>query len=50
MFICDECLKKLYENAESYIKSLGLCEICKKYASCNNIYHERLIKRKNKRI
>ena len=46
MFICDECLKKNYDNAESFIKSLGTCEICKSYAICNDIHHGHLIERK----
>ena len=46
MFICNECLRKHYENGESFMKSRGACEICKEYALCNDIYHGHLVKKK----
>ena len=36
MFICNECLKD-FRNPESFMKSLGACEMCNKRAVCNDI-------------
>lgn len=49
MFICDECLKKNYKNEESFMKSRGTCEICRKHVVCNDIYHGNLIRKKGKK-
>jgi hypothetical protein len=37
MFICDECLKKSFENDNSFSKSNGPCEVCGQKAVCNSI-------------
>ena len=43
MFICDECLRKYYENDPSWIGSRGPCECCGQTKRCNDIPSSRLV-------
>lgn len=36
MFFCDNCARK-YQWPESYSKSLGPCEVCKRTGLCNDV-------------
>jgi len=47
MFICDDCLKKNYENETALSISYGNCEICKRIIVCNDI-PSKYLKLKNK--
>ena len=42
MNICNECLNKKFNNAQSFGKSYGLCEICNETKLCNMIQSSRL--------
>ena len=45
MFICNDCLKQRFTNAESLFKSGGSCEICNEKKVCNEIQSSRLTPR-----
>lgn len=49
MWICDECLKKYYENKVLPVQNVKECYICRRYIECNQMALRILIGRKNKK-
>lgn len=45
MFICSDCLRQNYSNADSLSKSNGRCEDCGNVKVCNDISSDRLVPR-----
>lgn len=37
MILCDDCLKKYYENQIPFVGTFGRCETCKENGRCYNI-------------
>ena len=49
MFICEKCRIEKFRNPESFIKSMGKCEICETYAECNDIQSSFLVKKSRRK-
>lgn len=49
MFICNDCVKKEYNEPFALLRSYGNCEVCGKTKECYDIHHSRLVK-KNENI
>ena len=47
MWICDECLKKYYENKPLFMQNMEECNICRRYIMCSQISLRDVGERKN---